>query len=216
MKSPALLRRLLFTAACALAPLAHAATPEELIKPVQDRWAQIKYQLPEKQQADAYHELSAQSRKLVEANTGVAEVLVWAGIVVSSEAGARGGLGALGMAKEAKALLDEALKINDKALSGSAYTSLATLYAKVPGWPIGFGDKAKAEDYFKKALAINAAGIDPNFFYAEYLMDRDRHAEARPYLETALKAAPRPGREVADSGRRQEVQALLDKLAKEK
>ena len=86
----------------------------------------------------------------------------------------------------------------------------------MPGWPIGFGDKTKAEEYFKKALSINPSGIDPNFFYAEFLIDRDRSAEAKPLLEAALKAAPRPGRELADSGRRQEIQSVLDKLAKDK
>ena len=134
---------------------------------------------------------------------------------MSSEAGARGGLGALSLAKDAKQRFEEALKINDKALNGSAYTSLATLYAKVPGWPIGFGDKAKAEEYFKKSLSLSPDGIDPNFFYGEYLAERDRPAEARQYLEKALKAAPRPGRELADNGRRQEIRALLGKLEKE-
>lgn len=97
----------------------------------------------------------------------------------------------------------------------SAYTSLATLYAKVPGWPIGFGDEERAEEYFRKSLAINPSGIDPNFFYGEYLAERDRIAEARAHLEAALKAPPRPGRKLADGGRRQEIQALLAKLNKE-
>lgn len=216
MKSSSLLRHLLLAASITVAALAHAATPDELIKPIQERWAQIKYQSPEKQQEAGYHELGAQARKLVQDNPGVPEVMIWTGIVVSSEAGAKGGLGALSLAKESKALLDESLKLSDKALAGSAYTSLATLLAKVPGWPIGFGDKAKAEEYFKKALSINPSGIDPNFFYAEFLIDRDRSAEAKPLLEAALKAAPRPGRELADSGRRQEIQSVLDKLAKDK
>lgn len=218
MKLPRLLSSLALVALCASALLpnvARATTPDELIKPIQDRWAQIKYQLPEKQQEAAYHELAAQTQKLAEANPNVAEVLIWEGIVVSSEGGAKGGLGALSLVKQARSLLDEALKINDTALAGSAYTSLGTLYAKVPGWPIGFGDKAKAEEYFKKALSLNPAGIDPNFFYAEYLVDRDRAKEARPYLEAALKAPARPGRELADSGRRAEVQALIDKIAKD-
>ena len=146
----------------------------------------------------------------------MAEPLIWEGIVVSSEAGARGGLGALSLCKDAKQRLEDALKIDDKALNGSAYTSLATLYAKVPGWPVGFGDKAKAEEFFKKSLSINPDGIDPNFFYGEYLMDRERYDEARTHLETALKAAPRPGRELADSGRRREITALLEKLDEEK
>jgi hypothetical protein len=67
------------------------------------------------------------------ANPNMAETLVWEGIALSSEAGAKGGLGALSLAKEAKQLLEESLKLDDKALNGSAYTSLATLYAKVPG-----------------------------------------------------------------------------------
>ena len=192
-----------------------AATPDEVIRPVQDQWAEIKYRVPEKQQADRYEQLAQKSRQLVDANPGMAEVLVWDGIVLSSEAGARGGLGALSLAKDARQRFEEALKINDKALQGSAYTSLATLYAKVPGWPIGFGDKEKAEAYFKKSLAINPDGIDPNFFYAEYLAERDRNSEARQFLEKALKAAPRPGRELADKGRREEIRALLERLNKE-
>jgi len=195
--------------------LVHAATPEELVRPIQEQWAEIKYKMPEKQQEEAYNKLAQQARKIAEQNPGVAEVLIWEGIVLSSEAGAKGGLGALGLAKEAKARLEEAMKINDKALAGSAYTSLATLYAKVPGWPIGFGDKERAEEFFRKSLTINPAGIDPNFFYGEYLIDRSRTGEAKPYLEAALKAPARPGRELADSGRRQEVQALLAKLNKE-
>lgn len=192
-----------------------AATPDELIQPIQKKWAEIKYEAPEKQQAELYQTLAQESRKIVESNPGMAEPLIWEGIVISSEAGARGGLGALSLAKDARQRLDDALKINDKALGGSAYTSLATLYAKVPGWPIGFGDKDKAEEYFKKSIAINPDGIDPNFFYGEYLIDRDRLVEARQHLEKALKAPPRPGRELADSGRRKEIQVLLEKLNKD-
>ena len=201
--------------ACLSVAGAQAATPDDLIQSIQKRWAEIKYQLPEKQQADQYQALAQESRRLADANPGVAEVLIWEGIVLSSEAGARSGLGALSLAKEARQRFDEALKLNDKALGGSAYTSLATLYAKVPGWPIGFGDKDKAEDYFKKSLAINPDGIDPRFFYGEYLFDRGRHADARAQLEAALKAPARPGRELADQGRRKEETALLEKLNKE-
>lgn len=206
-----------FLAVCFLAAtgLAHAATSEELIRPIQDQWAEIKYRQPASQQAESYSRLAAQAHKIVEGNPHSAEALIWEGIVVSSQAGVKGGLGALGLAKQARKLLEESLRLNDKALNGSAYTSLATLYAKVPGWPIGFGDEERAEEYFRKSLAINPTGIDQNFFYSEYLADQDRIAEARAHLETALKAPPRPGRELADSGRRQEIQALLVKLNKE-
>lgn len=206
--------KLLIALLFVVAGIAQAAPPEELVRPIQDQWAEIKYRQPEKLQAESYKKLGAEARRLVVANPGVPELLIWEGIVLSSEAGARGGLGALGLAKEARERLDQALKLNDKALSGSAYTSLATLYAKVPGWPIGFGDKETAAAYFKKSLAINPDGIDPNFFYGEYLAERDMVGDARKHLETALKAPPRPGRELADSGRRQEIQTLLAKLDK--
>jgi tetratricopeptide (TPR) repeat protein len=194
---------------------AQASSPEELIRPIQDQWAEIKYRQPESQQADSFEKLAEQANRIAESNPHAAEPLIWEGIVLSSEAGAKGGLGALGLAKQARKLLEEAIRLNDKALSGSAYTSLATLYAKVPGWPIGFGDKERAEEYFRKSLAINPGGIDANYFYGEYLADHDRIAEARAHLEAALKAPPRPGRELADSGRRQEIQMLLAKLSKE-
>ncbi len=199
----------LMSAAC----LGFAGT-DDMIRPLQDEWAQVKYRLPEKQQAERYRVLAEQARKLAESNPGKADILVWEGIALSSEAGAKGGLGALSLAKEARQRLEEAIKLDDRALRGSAYTSLGTLYYKVPGWPIGFGDKAKAESLLKKALSINPDGIDPNYFYGEYLAERDRHQEALRYLEHALKAAPRPGRELADSGRRQEIQALLASVRK--
>lgn len=82
----------------------------------------------------------------------------------------------------------------------------------MPGWPVGFGDDEKAEQLLKQALAINPTGIDPNFFYGDFLLDQGRKAEAKSYLEKALSAPPRPGRELADQGRRIEIRDRLDKL----
>lgn len=209
------LKSLLLALAISFATLLHAAPGEELIRPIQDRWAEIKYKAPEKQQADLYRDLAVQAKQLSANHPNLAAALIWEAIVVSSEAGARGGLGALSLAKEARALLEESLKLDEKSLNGSAYTSLATLYAKVPRWPLGFGDKEKAEAYFRKSLLINPDGIDPNFFYGEYLIEQNKVADGRRYLEKALVAPTRPGRELADQGRRQEIRALLAKTAGE-
>ncbi|MCY1454452.1 hypothetical protein D9M71_715190 [compost metagenome] len=81
----------------------------------------------------------------------------------------------------------------------------------MPGWPVGFGDDERAEQLLKQALSLNPDGIDPNYFYGDFLLGEKRYAEAEKALEKALAALPRPGREVADAGRRQEAQALLDK-----
>ena len=209
------LKSLFFAIGVGVATLLHAAPSDDLVRPIQDRWAEIKYKAPEKQQADLYRELAVQANQIARNNPNLASALIWEAIVVSSEAGVRGGLGGLSLAKEAKALLEESLKLDEKSLNGSAYTSLATLYAKVPRWPLGFGDKEKAEGLFRKSLSVNPDGIDPNFFYGEYLIDQDRVAEGRRYLEKALAASPRVGRELADQGRRQEIRALLAKTAGE-
>ena len=82
----------------------------------------------------------------------------------------------------------------------------------MPGWPVGFGDDEKAEQLLKQALAINPDGIDPNFFYGDFLLDQGRKAEAKTYLDKALAAPARPGREVADEGRRMEIRDRLAKL----
>lgn len=210
-----IMRNIVLALLASLSSTVGATPADDAIRPIQDRWAEIKYRTPEKQQADMYHELAQKAHQLVESNPYMAEALIWEGIVVSSEAGARGGLGALSLAKESKRLLEESLKLDERALNGSAYTSLATLYAKAPGWPIAFGDNKRAEEFFLKALSLNPNGIDPNYFYGEYLIDHNRVDEGRARLEAALKAPDRPGRELADQGRRREIQALLNKISKE-
>ena len=64
----------------------------------------------------------------------------------------------------------------------------------------------------QKALALNPRGIDPNFFYGEYLVETKQPEQAVAYLDRALQAPARPGRQVSDSGRREEVRALLEKI----
>ncbi len=81
----------------------------------------------------------------------------------------------------------------------------------MPGWPIGFGDKKKARAYLEKALQINPDGIDPNYFYADFLTEQGEYEKALQYFEKALAAPPRPGREDADAGRRQEIETGIQK-----
>lgn len=179
---------------------------------IQQRWAVANYQITAaKEKLQALETLSADAHRFSQEYPDRAEPLIWEGIVLSTCAGAKGGLGALGLAKKSRTALEAALKIDDKALDGSAYTSLGVLYSKVPGFPLGFGDDDKAQDLLVKALTLNPYGIDPNYFYAQYLCDHDECRDARRYLERALQAPPRPGRELADQGRQREVLELMAK-----
>jgi tetratricopeptide (TPR) repeat protein len=197
----------------ALWPLAVWAAPvDDAVAELQRDWEVIRYQAPAAEREKRFESLSAKAHKVAETYPGRSEPLIWEGIIVSSWAGEKGGVGALSLVKQAKADYEQAIQIDAKALAGSAYNSLGVLYYKVPGWPLGFGDKAKAREMLQKALALNPNGIDPNFFYAEYLVEIKKADEAVPYLEKALQAPPRPGRQIADAGRRDEIRALLAKI----
>jgi len=179
---------------------------------LQQQWAIANYRIADPgERQRAFETVSDSAHQLTLANPERAEAMIWEGIVLSTYAGVKGGLGALSLAKKSRALFEAALKIDPTALDGSAYTSLGILYAKVPGFPLSFGDDAKARELLLRALAIDANGIDQNFFYAQFLCDRHRCAQALPYLEKAAAAPPRAGREVADIGRKREVMELMAK-----
>jgi len=179
------------------------------IQELQQEWAVVKYQTAKDQQDAAFTLLEAKAESAVQAYPQAAEPLVWEAIILSTHAGVSGGLGALSKVKQARVLLEKAASIEPNALHGSIYTSLGSLYYQVPGWPIGFGDDKKAEQYLKQALAQNPDGIDQNYFYGDFLRDQGRYQDAVIYLTKAINAAPRPHRELADQGRREEAKHVL-------
>lgn len=176
---------------------------------LQHDWAKANYATPEQQQEAAFKALAARAHEVSAQSPDKAEAMIWEAIVLAGYARAKGGLGALKSAQQARDLLLASLKLDPQALHGSAYTSLGSLYYKVPGWPLGFGDDKKARQYLEEALQINPDGIDPNYFYADFLLDQGDRAGAVQYFNKALAAPPRPGREDADAGRRQEIRAGL-------
>lgn len=186
-----------------------AASP---LQQLQQRWAEVNYQLQDDRQLAGFEQLLSDANATLAEQSESAPLLIWRGIIQSTYAGAQGGLAALKLAKAAKRDLEQALAIDRRALDGSAQTSLGTLYANVPGWPIGFGSDKKARQLLAEALAINPAGIDSNYFYAEFMRAQGERELAKQHYLRALEAAPREGRELADQGRRSEIQRALNAL----
>ncbi len=205
---------LLFSICALLSASAWADAPsvDDAVAAIAHRWASITYQTPDADKGMAYEDLATQSQKLAEANPARAEPLVWEAIALSGAAKAEGGLGALGKAKKAKEILLAAQAIDPDAMDGSIYCTLGSLYANVPGWPIGFGDKKTARRYLEKALELDPSGIDANFFYGTFLSDQGEYQPSIEHLKKVEIAPPRPGREDADTGRRAEAKALLAKI----
>lgn len=181
---------------------------------LQHAWAKTNYAQPGDKQKEEFKLLVKTAEQFSATYSERAEAWIWYGIIQSSYAGAKGGLGALSLAKDAKKSLEKALQLDKQALAGSAYTSLGTLYHKVPGWPIGFGDDDKAQQLLQEALKINPKGIDPNYFYGAYLYDQGAYEQAKATLLQAKNAAARSDRPLADKARQQEVAQLLLQVEK--
>jgi tetratricopeptide (TPR) repeat protein len=213
------MKKRVFWAAIGLASLLQingaVAAADEMGTAISDlghAWAKVYYQVPEKQREAQYPALVAQADAVAKQYPAKAEPMIWQAIILSSYAGAKGGLGALDLAEQARDIAAAAAKIDEKALDAGALTSLGVLYYKVPGWPVGFGSDKKAKQYLDRALAIAPGALDVNYFYGDFMIEQGEKEKARIFLEKALQVPPRPGREDADAGRREEIQADLAKL----
>jgi tetratricopeptide (TPR) repeat protein len=199
-----------FTAAVLCGSAALAADDFDTgLAAIQQEWAVANYQTTDDARAAAFAALVEHASAFRGQNPARAEALAWEGIVLSTYAGEVSAMSAMKYAKAARTALEHAEHLDANALAGGIYASLGALYSKVPGGFIGFGDDEQAEEYLRKALAIDADNIDNNYFYGEFLVDQGRYAEAISVLEHALAAPTVADRPVFDTGRRSDIRTML-------
>ncbi|MBT7799032.1 MAG: hypothetical protein HN556_19330 [Gammaproteobacteria bacterium] len=182
------------------------------VSALQKDWAITNYELQGDEQVQSFEQLIETAASAVAMEPSNAELLIWKAIIESTYAGKASSLTALRLVKAARADLEAAMEIDPMALDGSAYTSLGALYYQVPSWPIAFGSSKKARKLLEKAIEVNPDGIDSNYFYGAFLVEEKDYDSARQALMKAMQAPARPGRELADSGRRAEITELLNQL----
>jgi tetratricopeptide (TPR) repeat protein len=194
---------------------AQAPTDAELLLELRHDWEVVRYQSPPGDREKLFGALAGKAHLIASLMPGRAEPLVWEGMAMSAQAEEEGWLGLWNkyqLPRKAKALFETAIQIDGDVLDGAAYIGLGMLYYKVPRWPVSFGDRNKAGELLQKALALHPGSIDPNYSYGEYLVETRRSDEAVAYLQKALQAPIRPGYQVADTGRREEIRALLSQV----
>lgn len=195
-----------------IAPFTVAQAWESEVEALKQRWEQITTLRAEGQRRHSLKSLSDEAERLVQANPGEAQPLIWYGIIEASHARERSGLGALGSARSARDALERAIEIDPQGGNGSAYVTLGALYDRAPGRPVGFGNSATAERMFQRALQIRPDGIAVNYYYATFLEDEGRRDEAREHAQRAVDGTAREDRQASDEALREQARALLSQL----
>jgi len=216
MMSNTLLRLLTGMAlACAASGAALASNNKAMdadIHSIELQWEHIKFdEVGSPNQLGHIDALAKFAASLTAKYPGRVEPLIWEGIVTSEEAGMAGTMSALGYAKRARAMLEQAYAKDPAALDAGAPTSLGVLYSRVPGWPIGFGDNDRARQLLVQAVSLAPNGMDANYFYADFLMNQHEYAAAYKILKHAFALPPQKDRPLWDKNRRAVIRELMAK-----
>jgi len=207
--------RLGFVGLLASGTLVRAAEPAPVaVDPLMGPVAEIRYEVTAIEhgtgdKAAAFDRLVGRADALAKQFPKRPEPLIWKAIALSASAKHKG-LSALSSVKEARALLEATLAMDEAVAGPFAHNALGILFHKVPGWPISYGDDRKAEAHFRKAVAALSC-LDTHYRYGEFLMDEGRRDEARKHLEQALAFPDRPGHR-EDAMKKEEIRALLARL----
>jgi tetratricopeptide (TPR) repeat protein len=180
---------------------------------LQSQWEHIKFEIPEgpaqTKQMDA---LGAEADATALRFPNQVDALIWDGVVTSERASMASAFSAIGLAKAARSILERAYQLDPAALSAGATTSLGVLYYRVPGWPVGFGDKDKARKLLEQAVTISPNSLDALYFYGDFLLDRGEYAKAATIFHRAMQTPPHPERALWDKNRRLVIEEDLAKI----
>lgn len=180
-------------------------------------WEHIKFQVTDKDlQEQQMAALADRAAAVVQKYPNRPEPSIWLGILISEQASMASEnsspFKALGLAKKARDILEKEEKIDPFVLDAGAPTSLGVLYYRVPGFPFGFGDKARARQLLQEAVRNAPNGLDANYFYGDFLMNQNEYPEAVRTFEHALALPLHPERPLWDKSRRLVMQQDLAKM----
>jgi tetratricopeptide (TPR) repeat protein len=192
---------------------AHAAFDDEL-SALQQRWSVARYKVSGDERKEQLKKLVDEADNFAKKYSDKADGYLWAGAIRGSLAEAINGMSALSIVKESKTNLEKAIEIDPKVEDGYAFGVLGLMYAKVPGWPIAFGDDKKAKELLKKGAELSPDGMNINYLYASYLFDKGDYKKAQSHITKAAQATPPAPAEIW-SGRQKEIHELAEKIQKE-
>lgn len=205
---------LLATAGFSVLPAQAADAVDGEVHRLQSTWESIKFGVPEgDEQTRQMNALGEDADAVAAKFPDRPEVLIWDGIITSERASMASTFSALGLAKRARDILEEADKMAPAKLDAGAPTSLGVLYYRVPGFPIGFGDKAKARELLEQAIKLAPTGLDAWYFYGDFLYEQKEYKKSAEVFRHALTLPQHPDRPLWDKNRRLVIEERLASIA---
>jgi tetratricopeptide (TPR) repeat protein len=188
----------------------------ELLRLARD-WERVKLQVSDRDdQEKQMASLAQRAGQIAKQYENIPDPIVWVGIITSEQASLANDNGspikALQFAKRARDLLEEVEKTSPETMDAGAPTTLGVLYDRVPGFPIGFGDKARARYYLQEAIRSAPNGLDANFFYGDFLFKLGERSEAAKILERALTLPELSNRPLWDRSLRAAIRQTLSEI----
>jgi len=110
------------------------------LQKIESTWAFSYYQQDADQQKASYSKLLKQAKELSDKYPKAEEPKIWQAVLLSTNAAYETPFTALSSLNKAKELLEEAIIKQPRALQGTAFVTLGTLYYMTPSWPVAFGD----------------------------------------------------------------------------
>lgn len=192
------------------------ALKSELLRLARD-WEHVKLQVRDRdEQERQMANLAERAGKIAELYENIPDPIVWVGIIISEQASLASDNGsplkALELAKRARDILEKVEKTNPETMDAGAPTILGVLYDRVPGFPIGFGDTARARHYLREATKSAPDGLDANFFYGDFLYKHGEQCEAVKVLERALTLPELSNRPLWDKSLRAAIRRILSEM----
>ena len=119
-----------------------------------------------------------------------------------------------GLADKIKMYSERLFEMDSTFADGAPHKLLGVINYKVPNIPllISWPSKKVAEYHLKKALAVNPKSISNLYFYADFLVEVKRHAEAKVLLNRVINSKPRADAIIEDLYDIDQAKKLLEKL----
>jgi tetratricopeptide (TPR) repeat protein len=190
----------------------------ELLRLAHD-WEHVKLEVTDRDdQESQMAELAQRAGNIAEQYENIPDPIIWLGIITSEQASLANDNGspikALTLAKRAREILEKVEKTDPVTMDAGAPTTLGLLYDRVPGFPIGFGDKDRARHYLQEAVRNAPNGLDAYYFYGDFLYRHGEQAEATKVLERALTLPELSNRPIWDKSRRAVIRQILSDICR--